>query len=320
MSKAVGSSKAEKRREADKAIEALLHAIEGDEGGKQQPVKEGMTKAQQQRLAAAGKDPQHRQGGSGGGGGPPSGAPSNAAQLEEMKLNALRANYQEAQRRQLELIQSSVYVNEPQELQTKGWVQVSDTKYIRFEQFTGAEDQIDFFMDLFSRELSEPYSTFTHLYFIQGWPDLAIIAHGYEGDKAPDDSFVGEKIGGVVSKVSRKGPNHPLRSYVAMLAVEKHFRGAHIGRRLVVESVSLMKAKGCDYVYLETPTSNEQAMKLYTDLGFAKVKYLHRYYMDGKDAVRLKLWLKPPFEQPESGEPKDQGEKEVPAASAAAAA
>lgn len=56
-----------------------------------------------------------------------------------------------------------------------------------------------------------------------------------------------------------------------------------------------MKAKGCDEVYLETPTNNERALSLYLSLGFVKTKFLPRYYLDHTDAVRLKLWLKPCF-------------------------
>merc|ERR1719456_73756 len=60
-----------------------------------------------------------------------------------------------------------------------------------------------------------------------------------------------------------------------------------------------MKKKGVEEVALETPTSNTGALHLYTSLGFAKTKFLHRYYLDGQDAVRLKLWLRSPFEAPE---------------------
>jgi peptide alpha-N-acetyltransferase len=281
MVKSTKPPSGKRRDEAEKALEALLQSIEG-EADEIAPAKAGMTKAQLKAVAA--KSQQTKQ-------------QSAAAQVEERQLNELKANFQEAQRRQHELFLSSVYVNEPKELQNKGWMQVAETKYIRFVQFDGSDEHVNFFIDIFSRELSEPYSVYTHLFFIQGWPDLAIIALGYEGAAAPDDKTVGTKIGGIVSKVARKGPGHPLRAYVAMLAVEKHFRGSRIGSRLVAESVSLMKAKGCDYVYLETPTSNDRAMKLYTDLGFAKVKYLHRYYMDGMDAIRLKLWLRSPFDE-----------------------
>jgi peptide alpha-N-acetyltransferase len=284
---ASGKSKQQQRRsgDAEKAIDALLGAIQGN-----QVAKAGMTKAQLKAFneKLLGEASQQLPGGANA-----AATPSQAA-LEEAQ-SKLQANFQEAQRRQRDMYLAAIYVNVPQKLQSTAWTKAADGKYVRYSQFDNSQEQIAFLTGLFARELTEPYSMFTHIYFIQGWPDLAIVAFGYEGDAMPDASVVGTMIGGIVSKVARKGPGHPLRAYVAMLAVEPKFRGARIGSQLVVESVGLMKAKGCDYVYLETPTGNLKAMKLYTDLGFAKCKLLHRYYMDGSDAIRLKLWLRSPF-------------------------
>ena len=38
--------------------------------------------------------------------------------------------------------------------------------------------------------------------------------------------------------------------------------------------------------------TNQSAIRLYEKLGFARDKMLFRYYLNGVDAVRLKLWLK----------------------------
>ena len=45
-------------------------------------------------------------------------------------------------------------------------------------------------------------------------------------------------------------------------------------------------------VVLEAEETNEKAIGLYTRLGFARAKYLYRYYLSGVSAYRLKLWLK----------------------------
>lgn len=37
--------------------------------------------------------------------------------------------------------------------------------------------------------------------------------------------------------------------------------------------------------------SNKGALRLYGNLGFAKDKRLAKYYLNGGDAFRLKLWL-----------------------------
>jgi peptide alpha-N-acetyltransferase len=44
-------------------------------------------------------------------------------------------------------------------------------------------------------------------------------------------------------------------------------------------------------VCLETEVSNKRALRLYERLGFARDKRLSKYYLNGVDAFRLKLWL-----------------------------
>lgn len=45
-------------------------------------------------------------------------------------------------------------------------------------------------------------------------------------------------------------------------------------------------------VVLETEITNTAALKLYENLGFVRDKRLFRYYLNGVDALRLKLWLR----------------------------
>lgn len=47
----------------------------------------------------------------------------------------------------------------------------------------------------------------------------------------------------------------------------------------------------CTQVVLEAEVTNKAALGLYANLGFVRDKYLHRYYLNGADAYRLKLWL-----------------------------
>ena len=42
---------------------------------------------------------------------------------------------------------------------------------------------------------------------------------------------------------------------------------------------------------MEAELKNTGAIRLYENLGFLRDKRLHRYYMNGSDAYRLKLWL-----------------------------
>ncbi|EJW82615.1 N-acetyltransferase 12, partial [Wuchereria bancrofti] len=44
-------------------------------------------------------------------------------------------------------------------------------------------------------------------------------------------------------------------------------------------------------VVLETEVTNSDALRLYSNLGFIREKRLFRYYLNGVDAYRLKLFL-----------------------------
>lgn len=196
------------------------------------------------------------------------------------------------------LCEAAMYVNQFVELKEGvEWFSVGKNKWVRYEQFK--PEYLKPIVDLLTVSLSEPYNAFTYKYFLSGWPDLGICAFGVESESQPSADVKGELIGTAVSKVSRKHATKPLRGYIAMLAVAESFRGFRLGQRLVTLTVDLMKQKKVEEVCLETPTSNERALKLYLNLGFVKHKYLTKYYLDGQDAVRLKLWLSSPFEQPD---------------------
>lgn len=103
-------------------------------------------------------------------------------------------------------------------------------------------------------------------------------------------------VGAVVCKLDMH-KRRLYRGYIAMLAVDRDYRGKGIGSQLVVRAVDAMKEHSCDEVVLETEVSNKGAQQLYYKLGFIKDKRLTRYYMNGGDAFRLKLPLKTPFQR-----------------------
>lgn len=264
------------KKEEDADLEELVAIIEG------KYIKEGATKAQvmsleQKSIMQAVEKAQGRT--------------TNSAKSAEKLKEAWFRNMRELE---LSSMAKAEYINEEIKLSEEhlAWKEVSPNKYVRYEQFKGTDEEMDFLVQFFTDMLTEPYSSFTYQYFVFGWPDLCITAYGVESATPPDSSVVGEKVGAVVSRVVRKAPLAPLRGYVAMFAVAKHFRGLRLGRRLVSLTVEVMREKGCDEVYLETPLSNVGALQLYMSLGFAKTKFLPRYYLDHSDAVRMKLWLK----------------------------
>lgn len=139
-------------------------------------------------------------------------------------------------------------------------------------------------MRLVEKDLSEPYSIFTYRYFVLGWPELTIMAK--EGD---------ELLGVIVCKCDRQNRRRRLRGYIAMLAVDEHQRKRGIGSYLAHQAILTMKDKfNCDEVVLETELTNLGAMSLYERLGFVRDKRLCRYYLNGGDAFRLKLWFSSP--------------------------
>jgi len=78
-----------------------------------------------------------------------------------------------------------------------------------------------------------------------------------------------------------------------MLAVDQDFRRHKLGTNLVIKAITAMKEQQCEEVVLETEVSNKSALGLYLALGFVKDKRLQRYYLNGGDAFRLKVWLQP---------------------------
>ncbi|XP_014783727.1 N-alpha-acetyltransferase 30 [Octopus bimaculoides] len=135
-------------------------------------------------------------------------------------------------------------------------------------------------MRLITKDLSEPYSIYTYRYFIHNWPKLCFLC--MDGSKC---------VGAIVCKLDiHQGVIR--RGYIAMLAVDAEYRRRKIGSNLVLKAIRAMLADGCDEVVLETEITNKAALKLYENLGFVRDKRLFRYYLNGVDALRLKLWLK----------------------------
>ncbi|XP_037934376.1 uncharacterized protein LOC119672242 [Teleopsis dalmanni] len=149
--------------------------------------------------------------------------------------------------------------------------------YIEYKQYN-SELQMHDIMRLIQAELSEPYSIYTYRYFIYNWPKLCFLAaHG------------NEYVGAIVCKLDMHASSR--RGYIAMLAVRKEYRKLKIGTTLVQKAIEAMLLDNADEVVLETEMRNIPALRLYENLGFVRDKRLFRYYLNGVDALRLKLWF-----------------------------
>lgn len=163
-----------------------------------------------------------------------------------------------------------------QELETITLVRGEETFSITYKVYE-SELELPSIMKLIQKDLSEPYSIYTYRYFIHNWPKLCYLAL-YE-DKC---------VGCIVCKLDIHRQMIK-RGYIAMLAVDKDYRKLKIGTTLVQKAIRVMVANQADEVVLETEITNQPALKLYENLGFVRDKRLFHYYLNGVDALRLKV-------------------------------
>ncbi|CAG8502303.1 5746_t:CDS:2 [Paraglomus occultum] len=147
-----------------------------------------------------------------------------------------------------------------------------------------SELQLPGIMTLIEKDLSEPYSIYTYRYFINNWPNLCFMAL----DKTSSESDV--CVGVIICKLDRHRDAY--RGYIGMLAVKKEYRKMKIGTSLVKMAINAMKSLNADEIVLETERTNVGALSLYQNLGFLRDKRLYRYYLNGVDAFRLKLFCR----------------------------
>lgn len=128
--------------------------------------------------------------------------------------------------------------------------------------------------------MNNQINTYYLRYFIEGWPELCRICYEIETNK-----IIGVILGKICMHKERK------RGYIAMLTVSHNHRKMGIGSRLVDEFVNIMKLHMVDEIVLETEIENKASLQLYDKFGFIRDKKLDKYYWNGNDAFRLKLWV-----------------------------
>ncbi|KAI3420963.1 hypothetical protein GPALN_014590 [Globodera pallida] len=176
----------------------------------------------------------------------------------------------------------------------RGHQQCCERRHVRIDRYRDGR-QLPDIMRLIGSELSEPYSFYTYLYFTHQWPELCVLAVDCDSEAIVgavlckmEDQHLPDYAGSVLS-----------RGYIAMLAVEETYRGHGLGIRLVRTVIEIMREKGCHEVVLETEVTNARSLSLYGRLGFIRDARLSRYYLNGGDAFRLKLFLEQADERPD---------------------
>ena len=151
-------------------------------------------------------------------------------------------------------------------------------------RFYKGEEEVKEIFDLIDNELSEPYGLFTYRYFMAVCPQHTLVAV----DTSRDNKIVGAIIGRETKK-----EDNTVKGYIAMLVVLDEYRKRGIGKQLAVQVINVMK-QTCNQVVLETEVTNTGALYLYESLGFVRTKRLFRYYLNGNEAFRLKIWFDKP--------------------------
>jgi ribosomal-protein-alanine N-acetyltransferase len=77
-------------------------------------------------------------------------------------------------------------------------------------------------------------------------------------------------------------------AHLMNLAVHPHFRNRGIGKGLIHQIMSAIKASDIEEVYLEVRTSNKDAIAFYEKLGFNKNGFLREFYGDENAVVMSK--------------------------------
>ena len=78
---------------------------------------------------------------------------------------------------------------------------------------------------------------------------------------------------------------------VFTLDVRPRFRRMGIGKMLMEELERRIFANGCDEMILQVEARNEEALKLYEELGYKTVRLLRNYYGFKRDAYEMRKKL-----------------------------
>lgn len=120
--------------------------------------------------------------------------------------------------------------------------------------------------------LDEYYSDEIFPFFLEQWPGGQHVACRYDGN------IVGFICG------SNLGPD---RIGITLFAVEKGNRGRGIGSELLAILRRNGTLRGANMIQLEVRVENESAIEFYKKRGFVTAEFLHSYYRNGGDAIRM---------------------------------
>jgi len=137
------------------------------------------------------------------------------------------------------------------------------------------------------------------------WPDLQgvlkIESASFRGDaysaevflelheNCPDFFLVAKIHGSVVGYVASFLEESDAE--IVSIAVDPKHRRQGIGRALMMHMLAKLTAFGIRRVTLTVRPTNIAAMRLYSTLGFRRVRQISQYYADGSDAIEMQKVL-----------------------------
>lgn len=138
-------------------------------------------------------------------------------------------------------------------------------------------------MEINLKTLPEHYSDYFYESLLAELPEAFIVA---EVEK--------KLVGYIMCKIEYGFSNFKKlgfvkKGHVVSVAVLPEFRQKGIGSALVEESMTGVKSKKSDELYLEVRCSNNEAIHLYEKLGFIIKQRLKAYYRDGEDAYLMAI-------------------------------
>jgi len=159
-------------------------------------------------------------------------------------------------------------------------------------------EDLESVMDINLRTLPENYSSYFYLELYEHFPKIFLVAQ-------VDNKIVGYimcriEIGG--SEFKRTPFGFTRKGHIVSLAVLPESRLHGIGTALRTEAMRGMIEYKASECFLEVRVTNEQAIKIYKELGFQALNTIRDYYRDGEDAFimarKLRLSELPDTDKP----------------------
>ena len=125
-----------------------------------------------------------------------------------------------------------------------------------------------------------------HVCFAEPWSEKAmaelLVLPGVYGWLASAEGQQGwQPQGFVMARVAAD------EAEILTIMVLPPYRRHGLAQRLLEAALDNAKMQGAQKMYLEVASSNDNAMQLYTKVGFVQVGCRKRYYADGVDALLL---------------------------------